>query len=134
MGIRALCSNAPTIFVSVNPLIMAFITSKNTSESVTWEKYAFQYFKLSVSRYLADQCLPKIGEFDISPCLVLDELLYLLIVGIFFIALTQTLQVFVNLSNLINISSLNILALLINITWSHGCRVQPELLGLGGMH
>lgn len=36
--------------------------------------------------------------------MLLDELLYLL--SVFFIALTQTLQVFVNLSNLINIFSL----------------------------
>lgn len=34
---------APTILVSVNPLIMAFITSKNTRESVTRQEHAFQY-------------------------------------------------------------------------------------------
>lgn len=32
---------APTILVSVNPLIMAFITSKNTRESVTRQEHAF---------------------------------------------------------------------------------------------
>lgn len=34
---------APTILVSVNPLIMALITSENTRESVTRQEHAFQY-------------------------------------------------------------------------------------------